>query len=300
MPRRAATTLSLDRFVGMPLELVTEILLMLSVYSLLSLREAHPFLRVLVDSLPQYKFVQHASILEKMMTLQVAAHFDIIDVFTTLCDHACFVCGCFGGFLWMPECKRVCFLCLSVHPRLLILTSTWAVTTRRWPVPLTLRQLKEAMPILRTEPSIIRTNGRRQHSIVSAEAVKKLVVDRCAANGTARALADQTVNGIVANGPFGQNFGWDYRWMSVLPLPHIDRANPRQSVVASTCKGCQAAHELRIARSRNHLEPFRSRGMILHDDLFDHHSSHCGNPLINRGYHIDYLQAFALHRFSRM
>ena len=111
-----AATASLGRLDVLPLETLQNTLSYLDLSSLTCLRSISRRLRALVDSLHHYRaVVTHApNALRALLSTHAAPFFTASDLYQALRAQDCFWCGDnFGTHLYLLECRRCCWKCLT-------------------------------------------------------------------------------------------------------------------------------------------------------------------------------------------
>ena len=113
-----ASLQSLGQLDVLPLEIVQRILELMDIYTLTRMQCLNHHSNLLVNSLPQYKdIVAHApNALRAMLGTGLASNFGIDDLYRALRSEECFLCGCFGPFLYLLSCRRCCYGCLAKAP----------------------------------------------------------------------------------------------------------------------------------------------------------------------------------------
>lgn len=111
---------SLGKLDTLPLELVHEVILALDIQSLTNLRAVSSTARALVNSNPAYRnVITHApDAVRAYIATSLASSFNMAQLLDTLCAQFCALCNDFGGFLFLPNCIRCCWACLTQHPDL--------------------------------------------------------------------------------------------------------------------------------------------------------------------------------------
>jgi len=101
----------LDR---LPVELIDHVLRMLDIPTLSTFRRVNQRAMHLVDSLPPYRRVWTScpTILRVVVSIN-AASFSCETLFRELTREKCRSCSCFGGYLYLITCKRVCYQCFT-------------------------------------------------------------------------------------------------------------------------------------------------------------------------------------------
>lgn len=108
-------TASLGRFDKLPLETTQNIFSYLDLSTLTLLRFISRRTNLLVDSLLAYKeVITHCpNALRALLRTQTAQYFTATNLYDTLKAQECFICGRFGALLYLLECRRCCWGCLT-------------------------------------------------------------------------------------------------------------------------------------------------------------------------------------------
>lgn len=108
-------TASLGHMDKLPLETTQNIFSYLDLGTLTLLRSISRRMSLLVDSLPGYKevVIHCPNALRGLLSTQTAQHFTATDLYNALRAQDCFLCGQFGALLYVLECRRCCFKCLT-------------------------------------------------------------------------------------------------------------------------------------------------------------------------------------------
>ncbi|KAI0182982.1 hypothetical protein EV127DRAFT_448302 [Xylaria flabelliformis] len=111
----------------LPLELVTEILLMLDLPTLTAFRRVNSRAISLVDSIYQYRMIRKhcPNILRAIISIN-AQSFNCWALYRTLSTTKCATCDRFGGYLYLITCKRVCYSCFKSNLNYFPVTSRYA------------------------------------------------------------------------------------------------------------------------------------------------------------------------------
>ncbi|CAF9935144.1 hypothetical protein IMSHALPRED_010123 [Imshaugia aleurites] len=127
-------TASLGRLDRLPLETTQNILSNLDLGTLTLLRSISRRTNLLVDSLPAYqKVVTHCpNGLRALLSTRAAQYFTAYDLYNALRAQDCFLCGRFGAFLYLLECQRCCWQCLTSSKNLLPITQASAQSLYRF------------------------------------------------------------------------------------------------------------------------------------------------------------------------
>ena len=101
-------------------ELIINILLQLDIVSYLRFRRVNRHARVIATRLHEYKLVSTHGLegLTAVLRTGLGEYFGIKDLYDPLVTYSCKVCGDFGHFLYLPDCTRCCFSCLTKAPEL--------------------------------------------------------------------------------------------------------------------------------------------------------------------------------------
>lgn len=99
----------------LPLEIIQTILRLLDLHTLTLMQSLNRRSKFLIDSLPQHReLVTHApNALRAILSTGLAPHFSIQHLSRALRAQECFQCGLFGSYLYLPDCRRCCWLCLA-------------------------------------------------------------------------------------------------------------------------------------------------------------------------------------------
>ena len=102
----------LDR---LPLELIHNILQLLDIHTLTLMQSLNHRSKLLVESLPEHReIVNHVpNALRALFSTGLAPHFTLLELRRELRAQKCFVCGSFGAYLYLPQCRRCCLVCLT-------------------------------------------------------------------------------------------------------------------------------------------------------------------------------------------
>ncbi|KDR68846.1 hypothetical protein GALMADRAFT_935929 [Galerina marginata CBS 339.88] len=115
---------STNRLDRLPLELLVEVLLQLDIPSLTRFRGLNRHAMELVNSVHQYTaIIKHCpNIIRAIISIQADA-FDCRALYRTLCTSRCSTCDRFGNFLYLIDCRRVCYFCFTRRAEYFPLTS---------------------------------------------------------------------------------------------------------------------------------------------------------------------------------
>lgn len=114
-------TASLGDLDKLPLETMQNIFSHLDLGTLTLLRSINRRMNLQVDSLLAYKeIITHCpNALRALLSTQTAQYFTASDLYSALRAQDCFSCGRFGAFLYLLECRRCCWTCLTGEKDLL-------------------------------------------------------------------------------------------------------------------------------------------------------------------------------------
>lgn len=101
----------------LPAELLIQVLLYNDMPSLTSFRRVNRRAMELVDSVPQYAAIaKHCPDIIRAILAVEADAFDCRVLYRTLSTSRCSTCSRFGDFLYLIDCRRVCYLCFTERP----------------------------------------------------------------------------------------------------------------------------------------------------------------------------------------
>lgn len=105
----------LGKLQALPPELMHGILMQLDLRSLTNFRRVNQLAMLVIDSIPQYQSIIKHSLdsLRSILAIEVGSHISCRRLFETLTKATCENCHDFAGYIYLPACSRVCFLCLS-------------------------------------------------------------------------------------------------------------------------------------------------------------------------------------------
>lgn len=108
-------TSSLGHLDKLPLETTQNIFSYLDLSTLTLLRSISRRMNLLVDSLLAYKeVITHCpNALRALLSTQTAQYFTATNLYNALRAQECFSCGRFGALLYLLECRRCCWGCLT-------------------------------------------------------------------------------------------------------------------------------------------------------------------------------------------
>jgi hypothetical protein len=110
---RAFAQKTLGTLSTLPVELLHEALAQLDVRTLVDFRYVNRRAAEVVNALPDYKLIaKHApNTLRGILIVGAGRSTTCKDISDALCMEECNVCGELGGYLYLPTCKRVCWIC---------------------------------------------------------------------------------------------------------------------------------------------------------------------------------------------
>ncbi|CUS12802.1 unnamed protein product, partial [Tuber aestivum] len=105
----------------LPLEIINEILLFLDICSLLAFRRVNTVALAAINALPEYRaIITHApDVVRAYLATNLSSHANIGELFQALTSKLCSYCNSFGAFIFLLECRRVCWHCHTQDPELL-------------------------------------------------------------------------------------------------------------------------------------------------------------------------------------
>lgn len=97
----------------LPLELQQAVFAQVDLRTLFDFRRVNRRALQIVDSIPEYRnVIKHApNALRAVLSIGTGSYTTCLDLWATLTTSACTDCGDFGGFIYLPTCQRICFLC---------------------------------------------------------------------------------------------------------------------------------------------------------------------------------------------
>ncbi|KAK0634647.1 hypothetical protein B0T17DRAFT_12682 [Bombardia bombarda] len=107
----------------LPAELLIQVLLYTDLPSLTRFRRVNRRAMELVDSVPQYAAIIKycPNIIRAILSIQADA-FDCDVLYVTLSTTRCSTCERFGNYLYLIDCRRVCYFCFTRRPEYFPLT----------------------------------------------------------------------------------------------------------------------------------------------------------------------------------
>ncbi|EAQ89017.1 hypothetical protein CHGG_05636 [Chaetomium globosum CBS 148.51] len=211
----------LGRLGRLPFEIVSLICLELDVTSALRFSHVNRTAREVLTSIREFRHLG-AYALEGLCVLLrtgMAAHVNVLDVYSTLTTQHCSLCGSFGGFMFLPTAARCCLTCIASAPAMQVsYLSRVADATG-----VEAGALQKRLPVLHTLPDSRRCIVAVQHALGS---LRDSGAGEAEAEATARRWPDSLT----------------LRFQAATSLPYLDRMTGEvQSGVS--CKGCQLAFE---------------------------------------------------------
>ena len=150
------STSQLDR---LPLELLIKVLLQLDIPSLTRFRCLNRRAMALVNSVHEYTaIIKHCpNIIRAIVSIQADA-FDCSTLYRTLCTSRCATCNRFGNYLYLIDCRRVCYFCFTRRVEYFPLTSREAY--KFFTKPQSKAESSRKLLELANPPSILSLPGR--------------------------------------------------------------------------------------------------------------------------------------------
>lgn len=108
----------------LPLELLQHVLGFSDLQSITTFRAVNTRARSFTDCDPRYcVIIRHVpNALRFMLSTGTASYIQVSDLYVALVSQRCFLCGDFGGFLNILDCRRYCFHCVNYSDELFLLT----------------------------------------------------------------------------------------------------------------------------------------------------------------------------------
>lgn len=266
-PRRG----SLGRLSNLPVELLNEIVRFCTLRSVINFGYVcrHAW-RIVEESYP-YKLLVSAApeLVATLIQTDAALYYTVDDIFNVLRTPSCCICGNFGGFLYLPDCKRCCMRCLRFSGRLYPMTLPMAKDI----FGLTKSQLKRAgVPLVRSLPgkrTVYAPSGgtstgvsRKRFTFISESAARQIAErhhggaeglqayitarpsDARTSYKSRRAMTEQEDGrDIYLPSQYHPKADHISRFLAATHLPHLSACSPNLVVERGlSCKGCQIAH----------------------------------------------------------
>lgn len=227
----------------LPSEMLISVLLFVDIPSLTRFRRVNRRAMDLVDSVPQYAALikQCPGVVRATVSLEADA-FDCNTLYETLGTIECSTCERFGDYLYLIDCRRVCFVCYTTRLEYFPFTSARAARLYAAAAP------SDGSNASANRRSIESANRRRLHlaklptvmsipgeySIRSTSRKKRVeLVDRRSVVGVdmdqGRPKQDVTT-------------GESLRFMTIIPAPHLFDAG-RQVDWGVFCLGCRHKYD---------------------------------------------------------
>lgn len=113
----------------LPLEILSEILAQVDIRSLMDFRRVNQRAMQVVDSISQFRtIVRHCpNSLRGILSVEAGSYISCQDLYCTLRTSRCEKCDDFGGYIYVLDCSRVCFLCISERHEYLPLSASDAI-----------------------------------------------------------------------------------------------------------------------------------------------------------------------------
>ena len=106
---------SLGQLDSLPLEIIQKILRLLDIHTLTLMQSLNHRSKLLVESLPEHReIVTHVpNALRALLSIELAPRFTLLQLCRELRAQKCFICGSFGAYLYLLQCRRCCLVCLT-------------------------------------------------------------------------------------------------------------------------------------------------------------------------------------------
>jgi len=239
----------------LPPELLNMVILVSSFWSASTMRLLDQRTKALVESCLEYKHLvtYAASTMAALVHIGVADHYTVCHLFDVLCSSECSVCGNFAGFLWIPECKRICVPCVQEEPGYMPMK----VTNASIAFGLS-KKLLETLPVMKTLPGaygLSLATHRQQVRVLSARWARELALDvHGGESGLAAYLQRASTKpamiayqlriarkgGVDSRGHMKNNFEDLSRYMVTTAMPVLLRDSGEVVTEGLFCKGCRA------------------------------------------------------------
>ena len=218
-------TASLGLFDKLPLETMQDILSNIDLSTLTLLRSISKPMNHVVNSLPDYKkVVTHSpDALRALLSTHTAQYFTVIDLYNALRAQRCFLCCRFGAFLYLLNCRRCCWHCLTSVDDLLPISQASAKLLYRFEEQTTAR-----VPMLLNIPGSYSLKQSRSSHPKSKGGIRVALVAYGAARKACKELQDGAAvidkltkakqeTRIAFRGPFAQDYMEDMDCMNYDP-----------------------------------------------------------------------------------
>lgn len=229
-PFKRTAMATVGRLDNLPLEILHEILLFLDVESLFLFRQVNLRARQIVSTVRGYQpLVDHA--LEAVCVIlrtKISSWYTLQALFDVFRTRDCPLCGCFGGFVFLPSFKRSCFNCLTAAPQFRVLS----VTEAGKHLNLSPRFLRKSIPFLRTIPGIYSMDETPRKKRMYLMAEQKIAKAFASSNTRESRALPGSANRETALG----------RFLASTTLPYLDRASGDVQH-GICCTGCQIVLE---------------------------------------------------------
>ncbi|RPB10344.1 hypothetical protein P167DRAFT_576438, partial [Morchella conica CCBAS932] len=211
----------------------------------------------------------------------LGASITVAQLSKALCTESCAHCGEFGPFLWMLDCTRCCWACLTQHPDLLPVAPEEAMQLYGIPGE---RAAAVGLPVMRSVPGVYRTWKE-----VCVEPESRRFVSRAAARRVAVAVhgsAEKVEEYIAARAQKVQvvsdSKDMDVRrLLGVIAMPTLDRRAGRVEHGVS-CKGCTST--LPVVALRGEGMPYMPVRIGSGLEGFDARKRELGRMFTTQGY----------------
>lgn len=230
---------------SLPCEVLTEILLLLSIRGLSAFKQVNTSAVGFVDSLPRYSAIrrQYPDILRAAIGIR-ADSFSCNTLYETLTTSGCATCSRSGNYIYLITCVRVCCFCFLSHRDYMPVSSTKAAKMTN----LSIAAVKKQLPFIHSVPGRYGSGSRKYLS-------RKLLFDRQAV-----LRAGVAESGVYSHTePVGDHFSFTradsqdpIRYMAVIVAPYMSsKTEPVDwGFYCHSCAEAQSKHPL--TDFRNH------------------------------------------------
>ncbi|KAB5551337.1 hypothetical protein GE09DRAFT_169594 [Coniochaeta sp. 2T2.1] len=207
----------------LPAELHDQVLGMLDIPTLTMFRRVNQRAMHLVDSLPPYRrlWTHCPNVLRAVVSIK-AASFSCETLAETLTREKCESClACFGGYLYLITCKRVCYFCFTTKKEYFPISLTLAV-----------RHTKLQRKALGHLPQALSLPGRYT-ACAKLSRLRVTLIDRQALLPLMSEANAKTLNGRV-----DYRMTESQRYMSIVRAPHVNLCDQTEDwgVYCSLCR----------------------------------------------------------------
>ncbi|KAK0449849.1 uncharacterized protein EV420DRAFT_1564416 [Desarmillaria tabescens] len=202
---------------SLPIELFELIFRSADLRAIASFQRVNKRARIIARSSIPYKYLLlHAPSALCALT-RSTAYFTVGQLYDVLCSSTCSVCDQFGGFIWLPACKRCCVPCLRESPQLRPITQ------------------RESMAALGLRRRALPDDPGASHIGLGEKPLRKALHQKSGYRtvGTSTSTHHSTVNFTGGSG---------VQFSSATFLPYLDRSTGTLHYGVS-CRGCDCAYQ---------------------------------------------------------